>query len=346
MVIVRRFLRIPFSIFLLFSFCSIAFASEAESLGIGASVKKADMTAAQPVSSSLLYSQEISLWPESSKVLQAGIEIISNDEYALSHPWLVITHPTMIRYTPQKKSTGTAVIVFPGGGYKGVAIGRESTIGFNGADVCQWLTSAGINCFILKYRVPNSGCSWNSKLRQHETPNIPMALQDAQRAIAILRYHAKKYDLDPNKIGVMGFSSGGNLAVLASALFKKRAYEPIDKADQVSSRPDFAIPVYPGHLTMEHKNKKPRAMAKKELNSDIEISSAIPPTLLIHALDDPIDPVHYSKVYDRELRRAGVNVKLMLYETGGHGFGVKKQGKDTDKWTADALDWLKEINML
>lgn len=293
-----------------------------------------------------LYSQEVSLWPESSKVLDDGIKKIANDEYAKSHPWLVITHPTFIRYAPKTHSARAAIIVFPGGGYKGVAIGQRSTIGFNGADVCKWLTDSGITCIILKYRVPNSGCSWNANTHMHVTPDIPMALQDAQRAISIVRYNAKEYDIDPNKIGVMGFSAGGNLAVLSSTALKKRAYDAIDEIDQVSSRPDFAIPVYPGHLTMEHKNKTPRAVAAQELNTDIEISANIPPTLLIHAKDDPIDPVHYSEVYERELKKAGVNVKLMLYQTGGHAFGVKKQGKDTDRWTADTLRWLKEIEIL
>jgi len=300
----------------------------------------------EDISLPILYSQEISLWPEGSKVLIDGIDTITKDEYAIDHPWLVVTHPTMIRYAPKRHSVRAAIVVFPGGGYKGVAIGQQSTIGFNGADVCKWLTGDGVTCFILKYRVPNTGCSWNAKKRQHDTPDIPMALQDAQRALSIVRYNAKKYDIDPNKIGVMGFSAGGNLAVLSSTAFKKRVYDPIDEIDQVSSRPNFAIPVYPGHLTMEHKNKKPKAVAAQELNTDIEVSADVPPTLLIHAKDDPIDPVHYSEVYERELQKAGIKAKLLLYETGGHAFGVKKQGKDTDKWTIDAITWLKEIKIL
>jgi acetyl esterase/lipase len=292
------------------------------------------------------FSQEVSLWPVDSKVLKDGINRISKDEYAKNNPQLVITHPTFLLYAPKAHSSRAAIIVFPGGGYKAVAMGKNSTIGFNGADVCEWLTGAGVTCIILKYRVPNSGCNWNAKTRRHETPDIPMALQDAQRAISIVRYNAEKYGIDPNKIGVMGFSAGGNLAVLSSTAFKKRAYEPIDEIDQVSHRPDFAIPVYPGHLTMEHKNKTPKAIAARELNTDIEISADIPPTLLIHAEDDPVDPVHYSKVYNRELMKAGVNVKLIRYKTGGHAFGVKKQGKDTDRWTVDALGWLKDIRIL
>ncbi|MEO8000426.1 MAG: alpha/beta hydrolase [Arenimonas sp.] len=285
------------------------------------------------------YSQEVPLWPEDSKVLQDGIRALAKEKEA-------ITRPSFLLYSPKAHSARSAILVFPGGGYKALAIGQQSTLGFLGADVCKWLTDSGITCILVKYRVPNTGCNWNAETKKHESPEIPMALQDAQRAISIVRYNAKKYGIDPNKIGVMGFSAGGNMAVLSSTAFKKRAYVPIDDIDKISNRPDFAIPVYPGHMTMEHKNKTPTAIAALELNTDIEISTEIPPTLLIHAKDDPTDPVHYSEVYERELKKADVNVKLIIYKTGGHAFGVKKQGKDTDRWTMNALRWLKEIKML
>lgn len=292
------------------------------------------------------YSKEVSLWPKGSKVLAEGIKKIASDDYAKNNPEFVITNPTFLFYPPKIHTTKAAIIVFPGGGYKAVAIGKKSTIGFNGAEVCKWLTDSGIACIILRYRVPNSGCSYDAKTRKHVTPDIPMALQDAQRVISIVRYNAKEYEIDPNKIGVMGFSAGGNMAVLSSTAFKKRAYDPIDEMDLVSSRPDFAIPVYPGHMTMEHKNKTPKEIAVQELNTDIDISTEIPPTLLVHAKNDPVNSVRYSEVYAKELKKAGVNVKLLIYQTGGHNFGVKKQGKDTDRWTIDALGWLKEIKVL
>lgn len=285
------------------------------------------------------YSQEVPLWPEDSKVLQDGIKALAHEEWSL-------TRPTFLLYSPQVNSARSAILVFPGGGYKALAIGPKSTLGFLGADVCKWLTNSGITCIVVKYRVPNTGCNWNNKTKRHETPAIPMALQDAQRAISIVRYNAERYGIDPHKIGVMGFSAGGNLAVLSSTGFKERSYEPIDEIDQVSSRPDFAIPVYPGHLTMEHKNKTPKAVAAQELNTDIVISREVPPTLLIHAKDDPVDPVYYSEVYEKELKKADVNVKLIVYKSGGHAFGVRKQGTDTDQWTADALRWLREIEVL
>ena len=285
------------------------------------------------------YPMEVPLWPEDSRVLQDGIKALAGEKWA-------ITHPSLLVYSPKVNSARAAVLVFPGGGYKAVAIGANSTLGLNGADVCRWLTDAGVTCVVVRYRVPNTGCNWNPVTRRHEQPDVPMALQDAQRAMSLLRYHADEYGIDSDKIGVMGFSAGGNLAVLSSTAFNRRAYEPMDEVDQVSLRPDFAIPVYPGHMTMEHKNKRPKAVAAQELNTDIVVSADVPPTLLIHAKDDPIDPVHFSLVYERELKKAGVDVQLNLYETGGHAFGVKKQGKDTDQWTDDALEWLHRIQIL
>lgn len=284
-------------------------------------------------------SEEVALWPEDSQVLQDGIRELAGKEWAL-------TRPTFLVYRPPANSAHAAILVFPGGGYKALAIGAKSTIGRNGADVCRWLTDAGITCVLVKYRVPDTGCNWNKDTHRHETPKVPMALQDAQRAVSLVRFKAAEYGIDPGRIGVMGFSAGGNLAVLSSTAFDSRSYDPVDDVDLISSRPDFAIPVYPGHLTMEHKNKTPRAMAAQQLNTDIVVSKAVPPTLLIHAKDDPVDPVHYSEVYARELRKAGADVELNVYETGGHAFGVRKQGKDSDRWTEDAMRWLRRIKVL
>lgn len=285
------------------------------------------------------YSQEVPLWPRDSHVLQDGIRALAGEKWAL-------THPSLLLYSARGKSPRPAILVFPGGGYKALAIGPKSTLGLHGADVCRWLTDSGITCILVKYRVPNTGCNWNDRTRRHDTPQVPMALQDAQRAISLVRFNATAYGIDPNRIGVMGFSAGGNLAVLSSTAFRSRSYVPIDAVDQVSSRPDFAIPVYPGHMTMEHKNKAPKGTAARQLNTDIVVSKDVPPTLLIHAKDDPVDPVHYSVVYERELRKAGGPVKLIVYDTGGHAFGVRMQGKDADRWTEDAERWLREIKVL
>lgn len=280
------------------------------------------------------FRDEVPLWPENSQVMKDGLRELANERWALSRPSFLV-------YRPETKAVHAAVLVFPGGGYKSLAIGPNSTLGLYGADACRWLTDNGMTCILVKYRVPNSGCNWNEVTKRHEAPKVPMALQDAQRAISLVRFNAWKYNIDPGKIGVMGFSAGGNLAVLSSTAFNLRAYVPLDDADLTSSRPDFAIPVYPGHLTMEHKNKVPKSVAAQELNTDIVVSGDVPPTLLIHAKDDPVDPAYYSEVYARELRKAGVRVDLHVYETGGHAFGVRKQGKDSDRWTEDAIQWLR-----
>lgn len=289
---------------------------------------------------------QLPIWPKEAPDFQA----IEGPEYATTSKSLFagkpavivgrVSKPTMTVYPPKAANTGVAVIIFPGGGYKVLAIDLEGT------EVCDWLTSKGITCALLKYRVPYSGCYWDEKTRKNTPPDVPRALQDAQRAISTMRHNAKKYNVDPNKIGVMGFSAGGNLAVLSSTAFKKRSYNPIDEIDEVSCRPDFAIPVYPGHMTMEHKNMTPKKVARKELNTDILISNDIPPTLLVHAKNDPVDPFYYSKVYEKALRTGGLDVTLNAYSTGGHAFGVRKSGKDTDRWMDEALAWLKKKGIL
>ncbi|UNK41251.1 alpha/beta hydrolase [Luteimonas sp. S4-F44] len=295
-----------------------------------------DAPTAQP---SMAYWREISLWPEDSPVLQAGIQALAHEAWAL-------THPSMLVYRPALPSSRAAVLVFPGGGYKGLGIGPKSALGLYGSDVCKWLTDAGITCVLVKYRVPNTGCNWNPETKRHESPAIPMALQDAQRAMSLVRYNAEAWSIDPNRIGVMGFSAGGHLAVLSSTAYGARAYEPVDGADRMRLRPDFAIPVYPGHMTMAHKNLRPSdSLAARALNTDIVVSAAVPPTLLIHAKDDPIDPVEYSEVYETALRDAGANVTLIRYETGGHAFGVRRQGTGSDRWTHDALRWLDALGL-
>ena len=276
---------------------------------------------------------EIPLWPADSLVLRQGIATLSGQPNA-------VTRPNLLVYPPHGPSARTAVLVFPGGGFQALAIGPASTIGQGGADVCRWLADAGVTCLLVRYRVPDTACHWDRDTRRHAAPAIPMALQDTQRAVSLVRHRADALGVDPDRIGVMGFSAGGHLAVLASTAFDRRAYARIDAIDDTSARPDFAIPVYPGHMTREHLNERGPAAADT-LHPDIVVSPRVPPTLLVHAKDDPVDPVHYSTVYARELRAAGVDVTVNLYDTGGHAFGVRKQGADTDRWTEDALRWLR-----
>ena len=164
-----------------------------------------------------------------------------------------VSRPTMTVYSPKGNNTGAAVVVFPGGGYYVLAIDLEGT------EVCDWLTSKGITCVLLKYRVPNSGIHGDG--RREIKPKAPMALEDAQRTVGLVRFHAAEYHIDPHKIGVLGFSAGGHLAADISTHFDKRLYSTVDAADKVSCRPDFAVALYPGHLWISKE--------RFELNPDI-----------------------------------------------------------------------------
>ena len=279
--------------------------------------------------------QQLPIWPKGSPVLAKGIRKLDAGQKVGKEMITNVSEPTYTVFSPKSHPSGTCIVVFPGGGHLVLAMELEGT------EIAEWLARSGITCVLVKYRVPYSGCYWDKKLGRHVTPQVPMALQDAQRTISLIRSRAEEYHIRPDRIGVMGFSAGGNVAVLASIRFARRSYKSIDAIDQVSCRPDFAIPVYPGHLTMSHKNVPSRA-----LNSDLVIPKDVPPTLLVHAQDDPVDPVHYSEVYAAALKKAGNPVTLKLYRQGGHAFGVRKQGKDSDRWMNDALTWLKQIKML
>ena len=160
-------------------------------------------------------------------------------------PWLdvqEVAQPTMTVYSPQGTNTGAAVIVFPGGGYKILAIDLEGT------EVCEWLASRGITAVLLKYRVPDSGPHWDKDCRCHRDPKAPMALEDAQRTVGLVRAHAAEWRVNAHKIGVLGFSAGGHLVADVSTHCSKRMYPVVDAADTQSCRPDFAVALYPGHM--------------------------------------------------------------------------------------------------
>ena len=284
--------------------------------------------------------QQIPVWPSGAKVLSGGIQELSPEQVKNTKFTTNVRIPTYTVFRPKTNNGGAALIVCPGGGHTVLAMELEGT------EICRRFNQAGITCILVKYRVPYSGCYYDSKTRKHVTPPVPMALQDAQRVISTIRHDAAKYDINPRRIGVTGFSAGGNVTVLSSTRFKDRSYEPVDEIDKVSCRPDFSIPVYPGHTTMEHKNKRPREVAAQELNTDIPISNDIPPTLVIHAADDDINPVHYSDVYVRELKKAGVYVKYKRYRQGGHAFGVRKTGVDSDQWVEAVLSWLRGMGFI
>lgn len=230
-------------------------------------------------------------------------------------------------------ATGAAVVVFPGGGYRALAIDLEGT------EVCDWLTPLGITCAVLKYRVPGTGPHWDEACRCHRTPAAPLALQDAQRAVGLLRAQADRWGLDPRKIGVLGFSAGGHLVADLSTHHRRRAYPAVDAADAVACRPDFAIVLYPGHMLEG-------TTGPFELNPTLPVDASVPPTLLVHAQDDPVDDVKNTLVYYTALQRAGVPTELHLYATGGHAFGLRPQAHPITAWPRLAEAWLRSLSVL
>jgi acetyl esterase/lipase len=234
-----------------------------------------------------------------------------------------VSQPTITVYAPVTTNTGAAVVVFPGGGYNILAIDLEGT------EACDWLTSRGITCVLLKYRVP---CKKTGPYRDCRT-----ALEDAQRAVGLVRFRAAEWRVDPHKIGVLGFSAGGHMVAAISTTFATRLYPPVDAADTVSCRPDFAVALYPGHLWDQH---------RFVLNPTVAVTRETPPTFLLHAEDDPVDDVNHSLVYFPALKKAGVPVEMHLYAKGGHAFGLRRTESPITRWPELVETWLRTIGMI
>jgi acetyl esterase/lipase len=255
------------------------------------------------------------------------VDTLGNKKLVGGKPWVYVnrvSQPTMTIYSPPGRNTGAAVIVFPGGGYNVLAIDLEGT------EVCDWLTSKGITCVLLKYRVP---CVKIGPYRDCAT-----ALEDAQRTVGLVRSRAAQWHIDPRKVGVLGFSAGGHMVAAISTHWRKRLYPAVDAADKESCRPDFAVALYPGHLAIPEKGFA--------LNPDIQVTSATPPTFLLQAEDDPVDPVENSLVYYSALRKAGVPAEIHVYVKGGHAFGLRPTASPITRWPQLVETWLATIGMI
>ena len=279
---------------------------------------------------------QMPLWPGQAPDLQAvpGPESMTVDTAHLLAGKPVtaltnITRPTMTVYAPKGTNTGAAVVVFPGGGFQILAMDLEGT------EVCDWLTSNGIVCVLVKYRVPRSNHHYDSDCQCNVTPTHLWALQDAQRAIRLVRSRAKSLAIDPRKIGVIGFSAGGYLVAQTSNIFAP-AYTPVDAIDRVSSRPDFAVAMFPGHLCREG----------GRLDPVIKPGKMTPPTFLLQAWDDPVDPICNSNVYARALDAGGAKAEVHLFAKGGHAFAMRPLGHPVEKWPSLVEDWLKETGII
>jgi acetyl esterase/lipase len=234
-----------------------------------------------------------------------------------------VSKPQISVYLPDKqKAAGTAVVVAPGGGYSILAIEHEGT------EVAQWLNSIGVAAVVLKYRVPR---------REKQTPDNLAQLQDAQRAVGLVRSRAKEWGFDPNRVGMLGFSAGGHLTASLSTNFAKRLYEPVDDADKLSCRPDFAVLVYPGGMTPKDR--------PTELKPELAVTTDTPPTFFAHASDDPVSSEN-SIAYYRALKKAGVPAELHLYATGGHGFGMRPGKGPASDWPKRCAEWMTARGLL
>jgi dienelactone hydrolase len=231
-----------------------------------------------------------------------------------------VTRPTITIVRPAKdRDTGTAVLIFPGGGYWDLYWQLE------GEEVAAWLNSVGATGIILKYRVPR-------RPGEPEREPARRPLQDAQRAISLVRSRAGEWGINPRRIGVIGFSAGGHLAIATATRFDERTYPPMDEVDQVSCRPDFAILVYPGYL---------KARDKDELAPGLHIPAGTPPVFLAHGGEDLISGPEQSVLMYLALKKAGIPAELHVYAGTAHDFGVRPGDRPYSTWTASCADWLR-----
>ena len=236
-----------------------------------------------------------------------------------------VTNPTITLHRPSKeKDTGTAMLICPGGGYWNLYWQLE------GEEVADWLNSLGVTGIILKYRVP----------RRPDEPKAEPArrpLQDAQRAVSLVRSKALELGIDPKRIGMVGFSAGGHLAFATATSFEHRTYEPMDDVDKISCRPDFAVLVYSGYL---------KAKEKDELAPGLRIPAGTPPIFLAHGGEDIISPPEHSLFMYLALKRAGIPAELHIYATAAHDFGVRKSDHPCSTWTEACANWLRQQKFL
>ncbi|WP_166829217.1 alpha/beta hydrolase [Thalassoroseus pseudoceratinae] len=237
-----------------------------------------------------------------------------------------VTNPTLTVYkAPKDKDTGTSVVICPGGGYNILAWDLE------GVEVAEWLNSIGVTGVVLKYRVPRR----KDRLK-HEAP-----LQDAQRAVRFTRAHAKEWGINPDRIGILGFSAGGHLSTTTLTNSDRSSYKSIDEIDEQSSKPDFGVLIYPAYLTGERNAKT----YGKELSEEIRVTKDTPPIFMAHAYDDRITPADTARLFIA-LKEAGVPAELHIYNSGGHGFGLRTTDNPVSSWPGRCEDWMRIRGLL
>ncbi len=275
---------------------------------------------------------QVELWPVGKAPGQkAGKPRVNNRWLSgIYNPWMAVHLP------PKDKANGAAVVICPGGGYSGLAYDHE------GIKVAQWLNSHGVAGFVLRYR--------------HSPHKHPIPLGDAQRAIRIVRSRSREWGVDPNRIGIMGFSASGHLAASATTHFDAGKAGATDPIDRVSCRPDFAILIYAvismkkGVTHNGSRNNllggKPDEKLVKLMSNELQVTAKTPPTFLVHSTDDRAVPVANSKLFHEACKKAGVPSQLHIYKQGGHGYGLGRKGHDSAEWPARCAEWLKARKLL
>lgn len=235
-----------------------------------------------------------------------------------------VSIPTMSFY-PAKNPNGACVVIFPGGGYTILAYNHE------GSEIAEWLNSIGVSAVVVKYRVP----------RREGLPKEAAPLQDAQRAIRLTRAHAKEWNIDPEKIGVLGFSAGGHLTVCAALRYAEKTYEPVDSVDALDCRPNFAIPIYPAYLMDNERDMK----SDSKLSEFVRIDSNVPPAFISVANDDVNRAAASARFYIK-MKEAGVPCELHIPVSGGHGYGIRADKGVAAQWNKNCEHWLRAIHMI
>lgn len=268
---------------------------------------------------------EIKLWPDG---LPKGSVRFSDQKAAAARNKTTeeriafVDDPSLTLYrAPKAKANGAALVICPGGAYNILAWPKE------GLEVAEFFNQHGVTCAVLKYRVPR---------RSPDTPHAE-PLQDAQRAIRLLRHNAKEWDIDPKRVGILGFSAGGHLATMAGLWPKVNTYARVDAADDLSARPDFLCPIYPAYYADERK--------PEPLKPEMKVSKDTPPVFISVTSDDKLRGYNSAQFY-LELKKMGISAELHVFHTGGHGYGIRPSENPVSSWHMRCAEWMGAMGLL
>ncbi len=276
-------------------------------------------------------SVEMKLWPGTAPGEKPGVIGPEKAEPGKETPPIIrvsnVSEPALAVYQPApEKATGTCVVIFPGGGYNILAYNHEGT------EIADWFNSFGVTAVVVKYRVP----------RRAELPKHLAPLQDAQRAIRLVRQNAEAWKIDPNRIGILGFSAGAHLTLLAATNYDEKVYEPIDATDKISAKPNFAAPIYLAYALGEKANKNTVGVPLEE---NIKITKETPPMFLSVADDDGVGSMGSVMTYIK-MKEVGVPCELHVFVKGGHGYGIRPDKGPAAEWNVLCEKWMRQIGVV